>query len=170
MRKKYALSLFLVLMLALSTLIPFAALAEENNETYDAPMFCIGLDEALYQEFGTIDPLEIGEESYTNFLNDFVNSHNERVQNSLEEFALHYSYGIAPRSITCPGCGRWGSTSTAITSTGPWSLTGNTRTSGTFPNQFIENEQSRLIMRETTGPCGILISRSSTTETRWVRS
>jgi len=171
MRKKYAVSLLLVLLLTLSTIVPFVVMGEENGQAYDeVPAFCIGLEDALYQEFGTIDPLEIGEESYTNFLNNFVNTHNERVQKSLEEFALLYDEGVAPRSMSCPGCGRWGSPSTVITATGPWSLTGNTRTSGTFPNQFIENEQSRQVTRETTGPCGILLARSNSTEFRWVRA
>ena len=111
MRKKYVLSLLIMLLLALSTIVPFVALGEEP-----------------------------------------------------------YANAIAPMSMTCPGCGRWGSPSTAIISTGSWFFTGNTRTSGAFPNQFIENEQSRHVTRDTTGPCGILLARSNTTETRWVRS
>jgi len=121
------------------------------------------LEEALLEEFGTTNPLEIGEEPYTRFLNDFVDRHNERNKignvnnNSLMEG-------------TCAFCGRTQSITTTIT-WGAWLNTENIRVAGVFPNQFIENEQMRHGTRQTfTGCCNRLLSASQVSETRWVRA
>jgi len=140
------------------------------------------LEEALLEEFGTINPLEIGEEPYTRFLNNFVDMRNERVRTALAGIdmamraddidALEFSAdNVSPRAI-CPICGRsWTSPSTITTWNTVWRPTGQTRIAGVFPNQFVENLESRYGTTEVImSCCGGRISANQVRDTRWVRA
>jgi hypothetical protein len=130
------------------------------------------LEEALFGQFDTINPLEIGSESYTHFINNFVDRHNERVGNfrhDINKAMMTYDL-IAPASI-CFFCGRQWRAPRAVTTWGSWWATGNSRVVGIFPHQRLEFEQRRTgVTDNIMNCCGAVLNSHMSSQTRWVAS
>lgn len=133
------------------------------------------LEEALLEEFGTTDPLVIGEEPYVRFFNNFVDRHNERVDNIRIDASMPIRADnfdiieIAPASV-CLICGSPWRPPRVVTEWGRWWATGRTRSAGAWPNLHVEYEQHRSgTMSNVMNCCNIFISSAGTTsQTRWV--
>jgi len=184
MKKKLAcLLLALVFIMNVFVMVHASNIHHDSEDTVDLlSLVNRELDDALLEEFGTTNPLKIGEEPYTRFLNDFVDRHNERVQSAFADIGISRRVdvlGVNVLSISafnavntasgtrCPGCGLDFTIPRIVTTWGEWGSTGLTRVAGTFPNQFIENQNIRHgLSQAIMNCCNILVVTISIRETR----
>jgi len=154
-------------------------------------------DEARYEAFGTIDPIEIGQAVHTAFMVDFVNNRNEQIlainathiarirlensnwivsnvlYSSERSIAMQSSFDVfQPLNFTT--CWHCGTSAPTVISPGDWGRTGASRPAGVWPNQFFENEESRRVTVSAICPnwatCGRTLHSSHFYEFRWVRA